>query len=221
LDLKSLKIGVPKEYFVKGMDPQVEQMVKEAIKKYEGLGAKIIEVDLPYTEYAVASYYLITPSEISANVARYDGIKYGYSDRSGQNLLETYLSSREKGFGLEVKRRIMLGTYALSSGYYDAYYLRAQKVRTLIKQDFDRVLAKVDVLMTPVAPTTAFKLGEKVADPLSMYLCDVFTGPLSLAGLPAISVPCGKIKELPVGLQIIGQRFEEDRILQVAEVLEK
>lgn len=220
LNIRSLKIGIPKEYFVSGMDPEVERMIKSAIKEYEDLGAKIVEISLPHTEYSIAAYYIITPSEISANVARYDGIKYGYSDRGGKDLLETYLSSREKGFGQEVKRRIMLGTYALSSGYYDAYYLQAQKVRTLIKQDFDQVFEKVDVLMAPVAPTAAFKLGEKTDDPLSMYLCDIFTGPVSLAGLPAISVPCGKIKELPVGLQIIGKPFEEDKILRAAEALE-
>ncbi len=220
LNIKSLKIGIPREYFIPGMDPEVEKMIRSAVKQYEDSGAEIVEVSLPHTEYALAAYYIITPSEISANVARYDGIKYGYSDRSGKDLLETYLFSKEKGFGQEVKRRIMLGTYALSSGYYDAYYLQAQKVRMLIKQDFDRAFEKVDVLMAPVAPTTAFKLGEKTEDPLSMYLCDIFTVPLSLAGLPAISVPCGKIKELPVGLQIIGKPFEEYKIMEAAEFLE-
>ncbi len=223
LKIKDLRIGVPKEYFVKGVDKEVEKIIKEAIKKYEAMGAKITEVSLPHTDYAIATYYIIMPSEISANLARYDGIKYGYSKSSklkaqSSKLIDIYLQSRGKGFGDEVRRRIILGTYALSSGYYDAYYLRAQKVRTLIRQDFEKVFQKVDVLMTPVSPTPAFKLGEKIKDPLQMYLCDVFTGPVSLAGLPAVSLPVGKIGKLPVGLQIIGKPFEEDKIMETAKL---
>jgi len=216
--IKDLKIGVPKEYFIKGVDKEVERIIKEAIGKYEAMGAKIIEVSLPHTEYAVATYYLIMPCEISANLARYDGIKYGYRNKEADNLMQVYLHSRGKGLGDEVRRRIILGTYALSSGYYDAYYLRAQKVRTLIRQDFEKAFKKADVLMTPVAPSPAFKIGEKIEDPLKMYLCDVFTGPVSLAGLPAVSLPVGKTDNLPVGLQIIGQPFEEDKILEISKL---
>ncbi len=219
-------IGVPKEYFIKGMDSEVEKIIKNAIKKYEEMGARIEEVSLPHTEYSVAAYYIITPCEISANLARYDGVKYGFSKKQEaknkkQDLLSVYLESREEGLGDEVKRRIMLGTYALSAGYYEAYYLRAQKVRTLIRKDFEKVFERVDVLMTPVSPFPAFKLGEKIKDPLSMYLCDVFTGPLSLAGLPAISIPVGKSGGLPVGLQIIGKPFEEEKILEIGKFFEK
>lgn len=233
LQITDLRIGVPKEYFVKGIDPEVEKIIRNAIKKYEGWGAKIEEVSLPHTEYSVAAYYIITPCEVSANVARYDGIKYGYSEirnpkslprrQAGEirNLLDVYLDSRRKGFGSEVKRRIMLGTYALSAGYYEAYYLRAQKVRTLIRQDFNKVFEKVDVLMTPVSPFPAFPIGEKVKDPLAMYLCDIFTGPLSLAGLPALALPAGSAAGLPVGLQIIAKPFEEERIFQVAKIFEE
>ena len=226
-NLKSLRIGVPKEYFIKGMDPEVEKIIKNAIKKYEELGAKIEEISLPYTEYAIAIYYIILPSEASANLARYDGIKYGYSTsniptlKHSNNLLDVYLKSREGGFGDEVRRRIMLGTYALSAGYYDAYYLRAQKVRTLIREDFKRAFQIVDFILTPVAPTPAFKIGEKIEDPLLMYLCDVFTSPVNLAGLPAISIPAGKIGKLPVGLQIIGKPFEENKILEIAALFER
>jgi len=216
--IKDLKIGVPKEYFIKGVDKEVERIIKEAIGKYEAMGAKIIEVSLPHTEYAVATYYLIMPCEISANLARYDGIKYGDRNKEADNLMQVYLHSRGKGLGDEVRRRIILGTYALSSGYYDAYYLRAQKVRTLIRQDFEKAFKKADVLMTPVAPSPAFKIGEKIEDPLKMYLCDVFTGPVSLAGLPAVSLPVGKTDNLPVGLQIIGQPFEEDKILEISKL---
>ncbi|MBL7142102.1 MAG: Asp-tRNA(Asn)/Glu-tRNA(Gln) amidotransferase subunit GatA [Candidatus Pacebacteria bacterium] len=218
LKIKGLKIGVPKEYFVKEVDKEVEKIVKEAIKKYEAMGAKIMEVSLPHTDYAIATYYIIMPCEISANLARYDGIKYGHQDKSSNDLMEVYLRSRGRGLGDEVRRRIILGTYALSSGYYDAYYLKAQKVRTLVRQDFEKAFKKVDVLMTPVAPTPAFKLGEKIKDPLQMYLCDVFTGPVSLAGLPAVSLPVGKIDNLPVGLQIIGKPFEEDKILEISKL---
>jgi aspartyl-tRNA(Asn)/glutamyl-tRNA(Gln) amidotransferase subunit A len=223
--IENLRIGVPKEYFIKGMDPEVEKIVKNAIKKYEELGAKIEEISLPYTEYAIAIYYIIVPSEASANLARYDGIKFGYSVAKQRintdNLLDVYLQSRKKGFGDEVRRRIMLGTYALSSGYYDAYYLRAQKVRTLIREDFKRAFQIVDFILTPIAPTPAFKIGEKIEDPLLMYLCDVFTSPVNLAGLPAISIPAGKIGKLPVGLQIIGKPFQENKILEIAKTYER
>ena len=219
IEIKSLKIGVPKEYFVEGIDPEVEKIVRKAISRYEEMGAKITEVSLPYTQYAVPCYYIIVPAEASANLARYDGIKYGRSEQ-GKDLLEGYLKTRQKGFGDEVKRRIMTGTYVLSAGYYDAYYLKAQKVRTLIKQDFDKVFDKVDVLMTPVSPSPAFKIGEKIDNPVAMYLADVLTAPAPLAGIPALSLPIGKVGKLPVGLQIIGPHFKEKRILQVAKFYE-
>ncbi|MFA4999029.1 MAG: amidase family protein, partial [Candidatus Paceibacterota bacterium] len=177
-------------------------------------------ISLPHTEYALACYYIIAPSEASANLARYDGIKYGYS-APGKDLLGVYLESRERGFGAEVRRRIMLGTYTLSSGYYDAYYLRAQKVRTLIKRDFEKAFQKVDVIFTPVSPSPAFKIGEKIEDPLTMYLSDIFTVSVNLAGLPALSLPVGEASNLPVGLQIIGKPFEEDKILSIGEIFKK
>src|SRR3989344_3920490 len=223
--VQNLKIGIPKEYFIKGIDPEVEKLVKEAIRKAEGLGAAMEEISLPHTQYALAVYYIIMPSEVSANLARYDGIKYGYSVaksvRKEQNLLDVYLNSRGESFGEEVRRRIMLGTYALSAGYYEAYYLRAQKVRTLIKEDFDRAFKKVDLILTPTAPTPAFPLGEKMADPLVMYLSDIFTIGVNLAGLPALSMPVGKTGRLPVGLQIIGRPFAEETIFGFASALEE
>jgi aspartyl-tRNA(Asn)/glutamyl-tRNA(Gln) amidotransferase subunit A len=224
--ISNLRIGVPKEYFIKGMDYEVEKRIREVIKAYEDMGAKIEEISLAHSEYALATYYIIVPSEISANLARYDGIKYGFSEAKSNNprihnLLDVYLQSRENGFGKEVKRRIMLGTYSLSAGYYDAYYKRAQKVRTLIRKDFLDSFKKVDVILTPTTPTTAFKFGEKVNDPLTMYLADIFTIAVNLAGLPAISVPCGKIKQLPIGFQIIGKPFEENIILETGKAFEK
>ena len=221
LKIKELKIGVPKEYFVKGIDPEIEKVIKEAIKKYEGVGASIEEVSLPHTEYALPAYYIINPSEASANLARYDGIKYGLSIREGKDLMDVYLKSKEKGFGEEVRRRIMLGTYALSAGYYEAYYLRAQKVRTLVKNDFEKVFKKVDALLTPISPFLPFKIGERIKDPLSMYLVDVYTVSINLVGLPALSLPCGRVGNLPVGLQIIGQPFEENKILEIGQAFEK
>jgi len=218
IEIKNLKIGVPKEYFVEGIDPQVEKIVKKAISNYEKAGAEIIEVSLPNAEYALACYYIIMPAEASSNLARYDGIKYGLSI-DDDNLLEGYLKTRRQGFGDEVRRRIMLGTYVLSAGYYDAYYLKAQKVRTLIKKDFDKVFEKVDVLMAPTSPVTAFKFGEKTNDPVAMYLADIYTVSINLAGLPAISIPCGKIDGLPVGLQIIGNQFNDEKIIQIAQKL--
>lgn len=218
--LKDIKIGVPKEYFAEGLDPEVEKKVKGAIKKAEDAGAKIIEISLPSTEFALACYYIIGPSEISANLARFDGIKYGLSE-PGKSLLDVYLKSRGRGLGDEVKRRIMLGTYCLSSGYYDAYYKKAQEVRQLIRQDFQDAFSKVDLLFCPVSPFPAFKIGEKMDDPMSMYLADIYTIPMKLAGLPGISMPAGEIGKLPVGLQIIGNYFEENKILAIAQELEK
>ncbi len=218
--IQNLRIGIPKEYFVKGIDEEVEKIIKEIIKKIEKQGAKIEEISLPHTEYALATYYILAPSEASANLARYDGIKYGFSENKKDDILDVYLESRGKGFGPEVKRRIMLGTYSLSSGYYDAYYLKAQEVKNLIKSDFKKAFEKVDLIFTPVSPTTAFKIGEKTKDPFSMYLSDIYTVAVNLAGLPAISLPCGKINELPVGLQIIGRLFEENKILKTASFIE-
>lgn len=234
-DFKNIKIGVPKEYFVSGMDRGVEECVKKAIKKLEELGAKIEEVSLPHAEYGLAVYYIIMPAEVSANLARFDGIRYGYSILGKGNplqsplnirgekggLYEVYTHSRARGFGDEVKRRIMLGAYTLSTGYYDAYYLKAQKVRTLVKQDFEKAFQKVDCLVTPTSPTVAFKLGEKFDDPLTMYLSDIYTVSINVAGVPAISIPCGFVKNLPVGLQIIGKHFDEETILQVAQAYEE
>ena len=224
--IEGLRVGVPKEFFMEGLDPQVEARIREAIMKLEQLGAKIGEVSLPYsTDYAIATYYIIVPSEVSANMARYDGIRYGHVSKDASNLFEVYAKSRAEGLGSEVKRRIMVGTYALSAGYYDAYYLKAQKVRTLISQDYNRAFKDFDVLVGPTAPTTAFKIGEQSDDPLKMYLADIYTAGIKLAGLPAISIPCGTIKsdtntDLPVGLQIIGNKFDEATILQVAHAFE-
>lgn len=221
-DIKGLKLGIPKEYFIKGIDTEVEDSVRSAIKILQKLGAKIEEVAMPHTDYGLAVYYIIAPSEASSNLARYDGVKYGYRTGNSNNLMEMYMNSRAEGFGVEVKRRIMLGTYALSSGYYEAYYRKAQQVRRLVKEDFENVFKKVDAIVTPTSPTPAFKFGEKTADPLTMYLSDVFTIPVNLAGLPGISIPCGFTKEnLPVGLQIIGKPFDEGTILRIANNYEK
>jgi len=218
---KGLKIGIPKEYFIPGTQPEVEGAVMEAIRVIEKTGVEIVKVSLPHTEHAVAVYYLIATAEASSNLARYDGMKYGYR-KQAKNLTETYLKSREHGFGPEVKRRIMLGTYALSAGYYDAYYLKAQKVRRLIKEDFDEAFKSCDVIVTPTAPTTAFKIGEKTEDPLQMYLSDIFTNSLNLAGLPGLAMPCGfDSKGLPIGLQIIGKPLDEATILRVAYAYEQ
>jgi aspartyl-tRNA(Asn)/glutamyl-tRNA(Gln) amidotransferase subunit A len=216
---KNLIIGVPKEYFIKGIDPGVEELIKKALKKYEERGVKIEEISLPHTEYALSTYYIIAPSEASANLARYDGIRYGKKIET-KDLIEYYFKIREEGFGAEVKRRIMLGTFSLSAGYYDAYYKRAQKVRRKILNDFEKSFEKVDLILTPTSPTVAFKIGEKIEDPLQMYLSDVFTVSVSLAGLPAISIPCGKVGKLPVGLQIIGKPFKENEILEIGKIYE-
>jgi len=215
---KNLRIGVPKEYFGKGLDKGVKEKVEQAIKKFEKKGAKIKKVSLPSSGYGLAVYYIIMPAEISANLARYDSIKYGLQEQ-GKDLLDQYLKTRAKGFGDEVRRRIMLGTYVLSAGYWEAYYGKAQKVRGLIKKEFEKAFKEVDILLTPTAPTTAFKIGEK-QDPLSMYLSDIYTVQANLAGLPAISVPCGEIKGLPVGLQIIGPQFKDDLVLEIAKLYE-
>jgi aspartyl-tRNA(Asn)/glutamyl-tRNA(Gln) amidotransferase subunit A len=218
-DIKGLKVAVPREMMGKGVDPQVKTKIEAAIKQLESLGAHISEVSLPNLEYAVATYYILAPAEASSNLARFDGIRYGV--RKGNDLLDIYEQSRSAGFGAEVKRRIMLGTYALSSGYYDAYYVKAQKARTLIIQDFNRIFADYDVIVGPTAPTTAYKIGEKVSDPLTMYLDDICTIPINLAGLPAISVPAGLADGLPVGLQIIGKAFAEETVLRVAHAFEQ
>lgn len=223
--VSDLKIAVPKEFFGSGLDGQVNNLVQAAISKLESLGAHIDQVSLPMVEYAIATYYIIVPSEISANLARYDGIKYGLSShKKSKTLLDVYLNSRAEGLGEEVKRRIMLGTYALSAGYYDAYYLKAQKVRALIKKDFDNVFEKYDAVVGPTMPYVAPNIGQ-LDDPLSTYLADIYTCPVNLAGLPAISIPCGFIekegKSLPVGFQIIGRHFGESKILQIAHNLEQ
>ncbi len=220
-DVKGLKIAVPAQYFGQGIDPKVKETVMSALRVLEGLGAQWEEVSLPHSDYAVATYYILASSEASSNLARFDGVRYGVRTDHAGNLLELYHQSRSEGFGPEVKRRIMLGTYALSSGYYDAYYLKAQKVRTLIRQDFERVFEKFDVILGPTAPTTAFKIGSQVNDPLTMYLNDILTIPVNLAGIPAISVPCGFADGLPVGLQIIGKAFDEATVLRTAHAFEQ
>ena len=219
-DIKGLRLGVPKEYFVDGMEPGTRKVIDEALAKLESLGATIKPVSLPTTRYALACYYIIAPSECSANLARYDGVKYGYSYQETNDMWEALEKTREYGFGPEVTRRVMLGTYALSSGYYDAYYLKAQQARTLIRQDFDRVFQEVDALVTPTSPVTAFKIGEKTGDPVQMYLIDVCTLPVNIAGLPGLSAPCGFSDGLPVGMQLIGPHFSEDTLLRTAHAYE-
>lgn len=213
-DIRGLKIGLPKEYFIEGMDEEVRKIVLAAAKKFEELGAEIIDINLPHTEFAIAAYYIICPSEVSSNMARYDGIRYGFSRRQGGDLIDIYLNSRADGLGKEVKRRIMIGTYALSAGYYDAYYKKAMQVRTLVKGDFEKAFKEVDVILTPVAPTPAYKIGENINDPLKMYLEDAFTIPASLAGICGLSVPAGFANNLPVGIQLLGKRFDEKTILR-------
>ncbi|MBN1255393.1 MAG: Asp-tRNA(Asn)/Glu-tRNA(Gln) amidotransferase subunit GatA [Deltaproteobacteria bacterium] len=221
-DVKGWTLGVPKEFFVEGMDPQVEEEVGAAIRVLEGLGATVKEIALPHTGYAVATYYIICTAEASSNLARYDGVKYGFRAPESKELMEMYQETRSEGFGPEVKRRIMLGTYVLSSGYYDAYYRKASQVRTLIKEDFEKAFDQCDVIITPTAPTPAFRLGEKMEDPLQMYLSDIFTISVNLAGVPALSIPCGFSNEgLPIGLQIIGKHLEEERIIQAAYTFEQ
>ena len=239
--IEGVRIGVPEEYLAEGLDPSVKESVSGAIERMESLGARVESVHLPHTEYAVAAYYILVTAEASSNLARYDGVKYGYRGEDGaapavdapaggsggalapeDRLDDMYGSTRSGGFGLEVKRRIMLGTYVLSAGYYDAYYDKAQRVRTLIKGDFDQAFEKVDLLVAPTTPTTAFRIGEKIDDPLQMYLSDVYTVPINLAGVPAISLPCGTDPDgMPIGLQIIGPHFGEERILRAAYAFEE
>jgi aspartyl-tRNA(Asn)/glutamyl-tRNA(Gln) amidotransferase subunit A len=221
-DVRGLRIGIPAEYFIEGMDPEVEAAVREAIRALEGLGAVALPVTLPHTEYAIATYYLVATAEASSNLGRYDGVKYGYRTPTSAHLIDMYRKTRREGFGPEVKRRIMLGTYALSAGYYDAYYLKALKVRTLIRQDFTQAFEACDVIATPTSPTAAFRFGEKTEDPLQMYLADVFTISVNLAGVPGISVNCGFTKGgLPIGLQLIGKPFDEETILRAAHAYEQ
>ena len=219
--LTGLKIGLPEEYFLKSLNPDVAARIKEAAVRLENAGAKLIKVSLPYTEYGIPVYYIITPSEISSNLARFDGIGWGLAKNEAENLREFYKKNRGAGFGPETKRRIMLGTYVLSAGYYDAYYKKAQEVRELIKQDFAKAFEKVDLIFCPVSPVPAIKIGERTDDPLSMYLMDIYTVSVNLAGLPGLSMPAGKVGRLPVGLQIIGNHFQENKILSVASQLEK
>lgn len=219
-NIKGLRIGVPKEYFVGGIEPAVKNSVQSAIAQFEKLGAKIEETSLPHTKYALSVYYIIAPSEASANLARYDGVKYGYSSNNAGTMWDALEATRGEGFGKEVKRRIMIGTYALSSGYYDAYYLKAQKVRTLISQEFDAAFKSYDVLITPTSPTVAFKKGEKTANPVDMYLSDILTIPANIAGIPAISIPCGFDNGLPIGLQLMAGPLKESVLLKVAKSYE-
>jgi aspartyl-tRNA(Asn)/glutamyl-tRNA(Gln) amidotransferase subunit A len=221
-DLNGLKVGIPKDFFVEGMQGEVRRALEVATKRLGQLGAKVDwQASLPHTKYALAAYYILAPSEASANLARYDGVKYGFSAPDASNVIEATQKTRQLGFGVEVKRRIMLGTYALSAGYYEAYYLKAQKVRTLIRQEFDQAFKKYDVLVTPTSPTVAFKLGEKLADPMQMYLSDVCTLPINIAGVPAISIPAGFADGLPIGMQTIGKPFDEGTILRVAFAYEQ
>jgi aspartyl-tRNA(Asn)/glutamyl-tRNA(Gln) amidotransferase subunit A len=224
-DLRGVRLGLPKEYLIEGIDPQIKAAIDDAVKQLNSLGAEIVEVSLPTTEYAIAVYYILATAEASANLARFDGVRYGYRAENPKDMLDLYGRTREEGFGPEVKRRIILGTYVLSSGYYDAYYLRAQKVRELIRQDFAKAFEKVDALVSPTSPVAAFKLGERVADPLQMYLADIFTIAANLAGICGISVPCGFVEadghRLPIGLQLLSKALDEARILQIAHAYEQ
>lgn len=221
-DVKGLKIGLPKEYFVKGMDPEVEAAVKNGVKELEKLGAEVVEISLPNTDYAISTYYLIAPAEAATNLARYDGVSYGERAEDAADLVEMMTKTRTQYLGEEVKRRIMIGNYALSAGYYDAYYLKALKVRRLVKEDYDKAFNDVDVIICPAAPSVAYKIGEKISNPLEMYLQDACTVPLNLAGLPGISVPCGYNKDkMPIGMQIIGKALDEETILRVAYTYEQ
>ena len=212
-----MRLGIAKEYFGEGLDPEVRSAVEGAIQRLARLGCEVVPVSLPHTEYAIPTYYLVATAEASANLARFDGVRYGHRASKVRSLSEMYRRSRDEGFGAEVKRRIMLGTYALSAGYYDAYYLKAQRVRTLLTRDFEEAFKKVDAIITPTSPTPAFTLGEKADDPLSMYLADIFTVTADLVGIPGISVPCGETKAgLPIGMQILGRHFDESAILRLA-----
>ncbi|MFL2751561.1 MAG: amidase family protein, partial [Dehalococcoidia bacterium] len=220
-DVKGLKIGVPKEYFVDGMDSDVANTVRSSIKTMEDMGAVISEVSLPHTSHALAVYYIIAPAEASSNLSRYDGVKFGYSHSESTDVWDALEKTRQHGFGPEVKRRILLGTYALSSGYYDAYYLKAQQVRSLIRQDFVKVFKDVDIIIAPSTPTVAFPLGDKISDPVQMYLNDIFTIPANIAGIPAISIPAGLIKDMPIGVQLMGPHHSEKTLLKTAHAYEQ
>ena len=221
-DVKGLRIGVPKEYFVEGIDAEVEASVKKSISVLKDLGADVIDISLPHTQYAVSTYYIVAPAEASSNLARFDGVQYGFRFENASDLIDMYIKTRSKGFGNEAKRRILLGTYCLSTGYYDAYYLKAQKVRTRIKEDFDNAFKNCECIVTPTSPTAAFRIGEKMDDPLSMYLSDIFTISANLAGIPAMSVPCGFTKnDLPIGLQILAKPFDEETIFRTAYTFEQ
>ena len=221
-DVEGITIGMPQEYFIDGVDPEVDAAVKGAVGQLESWGARVEEISLPHTEYAIACYYIIAPAEASSNLARYDGVKYGHRAEDPADLMEMYCRTRAEGFGEEVKRRIMLGTYALSAGYYEAYYRKAQQVRTLIRADFDEAFERVDLIATPVAPTAAFGLGEKLGDPLQMYLSDIFTISVNLAGVPGLSIPCGfSSSGLPIGLQLIGRHFDEATLFRAAYTFEQ
>jgi aspartyl-tRNA(Asn)/glutamyl-tRNA(Gln) amidotransferase subunit A len=220
--VRGLKLGVPKEYFGEGLETEVRAAVDAAIQKLAQAGCEIVPISLPHTKYAIPTYYLVATAEASSNLARFDGVRYAYRSKTAGTLGEMYRRTRDEGFGAEVKRRIMLGTYALSAGYYDAYYLKAQKVRTLLTRDFEDAFRKVDAVVTPSTPTTAFKLGEKSDDPLAMYLNDIYTVTADLVGIPGISVPCGEDKSgLPIGLQILGRHFDEPTVLRLAHVYEQ
>ena len=220
-NLRGLRIGIPKEYFVEGLDAEVDAALRTAIKQIEGLGAEVVEVSLPHTPYAIPVYYLILFAEASSNLAKYDGVRFGLSERKDSDLMDVYLKTREAGFGAEVKRRIMLGTFALSAGYYDAYYLKAQKVRTLIRRDFEKAFETCDALITPTSPTVAFRIGEKISNPLDMYLSDVFVVAANLAGIPALSVPCGFSNGLPIGMQIMGRHLAEETLLRIGHLYQR
>jgi aspartyl-tRNA(Asn)/glutamyl-tRNA(Gln) amidotransferase subunit A len=221
-DVRGLTLGIPKEYFVEGIQPEVDTAVRNAVTHLEKLGAHPVSISLPHTDYAIATYYVIATAEASSNLSRYDGVKYGARARQAPSLATMYTQTRAQGFGAEVKRRILLGAYVLSAGYYDAYYRKAQQVRTLLRQDFLTAFGHCDAIITPVAPTTAFRLGEKTADPLTMYLSDIFTIAVNLAGLPALSLPCGFDNAgLPIGLQLIGKPFAEERLLHIAHAYEQ
>jgi len=221
-ELRGIRIGLPKEYFIAGTEEEIKKSILRAANVLEDLGAHVEETSLPHTDYAVATYYLIATAEASSNLARYDGVEYGHRTKKGENLIDMYKRTRQEGFGEEVKRRIMLGTYVLSEGYYEDYYGKAQRVRTLIKQDFDRTFQKFDALITPTSPTVAFKVGEKIDDPLKMYLSDIFTISANLAGIPAISIPCGFSRDnLPIGLQILAKPFDEETLLRIAYAYEQ
>ena len=219
-DIKGMKIGVPKEYFIDGMDPEVKKVIEESIEKFKKLGAEIIEISLPHTKYAVATYYVLAPAEASSNLARYDGVRYGHRSENSENIADLYIKSRSEGFGNEVKRRIMIGTYVLSAGFYDAYYKKAQQVRRLIKEDFDNAFSEVDIVLTPTSPSIAFKLDEE-KDPVQMYLSDIYTLSANLAGIPGLSIPAGTAHGMPVGLQLLGKSFGEGELLKAGDAFER